>query len=265
MSDWENFEIDSTNYLNENFGNLAFFERQGGADSTVADILVSPLNKTKEFYIEAKKSPAQCGQFVLIPNINTQEFEFSEKNINKYNQNVQIIINHMNENFEEFKDAGTAGKNIIFDNCQEVFSNIIKGFYEDKNAKYLITNDYLIIPMSKIGESFKIDAKYRIKRSGSSSVSKSRLELVIQYIKNNYITDEIYSDGRKLYVKSNEELLNHKFLLNGNEYMFSERDKVYEIRQLSNTFNANVIFSIKLLKTAKNMSEESLREVLENG
>ena len=66
MKDWENFEIDCTNYLNKKFGKYAKFIHQGGADSTVPDILVKAQNGSS-FYIDAKKSPAQCGLIVLLP------------------------------------------------------------------------------------------------------------------------------------------------------------------------------------------------------
>lgn len=42
---------------------------------------------------------------------------------------------------------------------------------------------------------------------------------------------------------------------NGYEYMFSQRGSEYEIRKLSNTFNANVIFSIDLKPTINGANE----------
>jgi hypothetical protein len=38
MADWEDFELQCTNYLNKKFGLYADFTHQGGADSTVPDI-----------------------------------------------------------------------------------------------------------------------------------------------------------------------------------------------------------------------------------
>lgn len=70
MATWDNFEIEATRYLENKFGSFASFVHQGGADSTVPDIFVR-LKSGKSFYIEAKHSPAQCGQFVLLPNIQT--------------------------------------------------------------------------------------------------------------------------------------------------------------------------------------------------
>lgn len=50
-------------------------------------------------------------------------------------------------------------------------------------------------------------------------------------------------------VISNEKLDKLKFTLKDSEYMFSYfNNNIYRIRKLSNTKNANVIFSIKLIK-----------------
>lgn len=68
MTVWEEFEIQCTNYLNKRFGDYAEFIHQGGADSTVLDILVN-TNSGHSFYIDTKHSPAQCGQFVLLPKL----------------------------------------------------------------------------------------------------------------------------------------------------------------------------------------------------
>ena len=86
MSTWEQFEIDCTRFLMEQFGEYATFIHQGRSDSTVPDIKVT-TKKNKQFYIEAKHSPAQCGQFVLLPNVETRKFEYSRLNSTFYNKN----------------------------------------------------------------------------------------------------------------------------------------------------------------------------------
>ena len=68
MPIWEDFELKCTDYLKKNFGQYAEYYHQGGADSTVPDILVKAENG-KSFYIEVKHCPAQCGQFVLSPDL----------------------------------------------------------------------------------------------------------------------------------------------------------------------------------------------------
>ena len=49
MSTWEQFEIDCTRFLMEQFGEYATFIHQGGSDSTVPDIKVT-TKKNKQFF-----------------------------------------------------------------------------------------------------------------------------------------------------------------------------------------------------------------------
>ena len=91
MSTWEQFEIDCTRFLMEQFGEYATFIHQGRSDSTVPDIKVT-TKKNKQFYIEAKHSPAQCGQFVLLPNVETRQFEYSRLNSTEINEFSQVIV-----------------------------------------------------------------------------------------------------------------------------------------------------------------------------
>lgn len=171
MSTWKNFEIQCTDYLNQKFIKYATFTHQGGSNSTVADILVS--SKTgKNFYIEVKHSPAQCGQFVLLPNTNDKNFIYSSNNVHPINDFSSNIIHHMNLDFDLFSDAGTSGQDIIFENCKTVFCNWINEYYTSKNVKFLITNKFKIIPIDSVLNNFDVFAKYRTKRSGSSSVGK---------------------------------------------------------------------------------------------
>ena len=249
MSTWEQFEIDCTRFLMEQFGEYATFIHQGRSDSTVPDIKVT-TKKNKQFYIEAKHSPAQCGQFVLLPNIETRKFEYSRLNSTEINKFSQVIINHMNNNFEEFKEAGTAGKNIEFDNCQNVFNDWIVKTYKDKGVKFFITNNNVILPIEEFAEYFDVSAKYRIKRSGSSSVGSGNIDKVTEYLKSTFSNIELKTTYDKIFIYTNDNLHNQRFIIGRNEFMISKRENNFEVRKLSNTFNANVIFSIEL-KTNK--------------
>lgn len=253
MSAWNQFEIDSTNYLNNLFGQYATFTHHGGSDSTISDIYVE-TKSGKTFYIDAKHCPAQCGQFVLLPNIQTQKFEYSKQNINPLNPYAEQIITHMNNNFEVFKEAGTAGKTIEIDS--NIFVNWIKSAYKHKKTYLFITNNFALIPINAFEKYFYVTAKYRIKRSGSSSVGKTHISEVKAYIDNNYKIKDFLINGSKLFVSSKQNLHNSRFILNGYEYMFSLRDNEYEIRKLSNTYNANVIFSIDIKSDIKGLSND---------
>lgn len=244
---WKDFEIDCTNYLNRKFGAYAKFTHLGEEDSTRPDILVE--TKTgKRFYIDAKHSPAQCGQFVLLPNIATTSFDYSPRNVNHLNAYAQIIMRHMNTDFDAFREAGTAGKDIILPNraSENVFSNWVIDTYSRKGAKFFITNNYTLLPIERFQAYFNITAKYRIKRSGSSAVGHTRHSMVRSYIHpTDYSIKAFRADGEKLFVTATRNIHNQRFILQGYEYMFSQRGAEYEIRKLSNTYNANVIFSIE--------------------
>lgn len=255
MAIWEDFELECTDYLNRRFGAYARFIHQGGSDSTVPDILVETKNGDS-FYIDAKHSPAQCGQFVLLPDIETSTFEYSRQNANRINAYASMIMDYMNESFDEYREAGTAGMDIDMPNSEEIFSEWVIDTYSSKGARYFITNDFVLFPIERFRRYFEITAKYRIKRSGSSSVGRSRIDMVSDYIINHdYYINGTRVDGDKLFVSSNRDLHNQRFILRAYEYMFSLRDREYEIRKLSNTYNANVIFSITRKGNEPGMSD----------
>lgn len=245
MSYWEEFEIECTDYLNQKFGRYAKFFHQGGADSTVPDILAK-TRSGNSFYIDAKHSPAQCGQFVLLPCLENRTFEYSRQNVNRINQYTQMIMEFMDGDFDAFREAGTAGKDIDMPYGSLVFSNWIIQTYQDKGVEFFITNNYTILPIEQFSEYFEVTAKYRIKRSGSGNVGRSRIMALIDYVNSHdYNITAAIPAGEKLFVTSSQYLHNRRFLLYDTEYMFSLRGNRYEIRRLSNTYNANVIFSIK--------------------
>ncbi len=253
MKTWEKFEIDATKHLNDKFSDLAEFIHQGGLDSTIPDILVKS-NSGHKFYIEAKLSNAQCGQFVLQPDVATSTFVYTAKN--ERNEYADKMIDYMNNNFEEFKEAGTAGKELVMD--QSVFINWIKLIYGEKGVKWFISEGYILVPIDEFQNYFDVKAMYRIKRSGSSDVGKRNINNIITYIKSlalsEVITDYSVEDA-KLFVSSKKNIHNTRFIYNGYEYMFSERNDRYEVRKLSNTFNANVIFSVSLKNKADKFLE----------
>ncbi len=256
MEPWEEFEIQCTDYLNDKFGHYAKFFHQGGSNSTVPDILVK-TDSGKSFYIEAKNSPAQCGQFVLLPDLDSGTFIYSGKNVTRINRYAQIIMDYMNQDFDAFREAGTTGKDINMPDGSEIFARWIIQTYRDKGVKFFITNCYTILPIEQFCDFFEVSAKYRTKRSGSSNVGKSRLEPIIKYItSHDYAITDYHVEGDKLFVNSSHSLHESRFILHGTEYMFSLRGNEYELRKLSNTYNANVIFSVRQ-KSTHGMSDEA--------
>ncbi|MBE6402243.1 MAG: hypothetical protein E7039_00795 [Lentisphaerae bacterium] len=253
MTSWEKFEINSTDYLNNTFGQYAGFRHCGGTDSTKSDIKVITKSKD-EFYIEAKECPAQCGQFVLLPDIESGTFAYSKQNTTPLNSHASAIINHMNDFFEEYKEAGTAGKDIYFTDCSQVFTDWIVQHYKDKNVRFIITNNNTILHTEKFADFFIVTAKYRTKRSGSATVGKKIMPLVEKYLQDNFSVMNILYEGRNLFISSNDDLHNQRFVIADREYRLSRSGNRYEIRKLSNTFNANVIFSINIKSGVQGLS-----------
>lgn len=243
---WKEFEKSSAEYLSniKVFEGIAEFTHIGSSDSTTSDILVQ-TNKSR-FFIEVKKSKAQCGQFVLFPNEQTKKFEFSTKNKTPLNKASQTIIDYMNANYEKFEKAGTKGVDITFDNCNKVFEQWILEAAKQKNVLFYMTKGYTILPVNDISKYFEITAKYRIKKSGSSNAGKQNIETLTNVIKamdNDW--QNIEAKGPKLFVQTSDDIDKKSFQFNGKMYMFAKRKDKYEVRKLSDTRNANVIFSIK--------------------
>lgn len=244
-SAWKEFEIQSTDYLNKKFGEYATFIHMGGSNSRKSDIKAEK-NGEEKFYVDAKHCPAQCGQFVLFGDEDSKKFIYSPKNVNPINEYAEMIIEHMNRKFDYFNSARTAGKSIEMENGSYIFSQWIIENYKKKNTRYFITNGFTILPVEKFSEYFDVTAKYRIKKSGPSPVGKSKSPKVLSYIEKNFEITSSRHDGKKLFVSSDTELHKTFFTLDDDKYMFSKRGNEYEIRNLSNTYNKNVIFSITL-------------------
>ncbi len=90
-TDWQNFELECTDYLRQRYGTYANFTHYGNADSTKPDILVNTQHGS-DFYIEVKHCPAQCGQFVLLPDDDTQTYQYSPRNPTPQTAGANIII-----------------------------------------------------------------------------------------------------------------------------------------------------------------------------
>ncbi len=262
FSSWKQFEVDATNYLNRNFSDAASFEHQGDSDSTVPDIFVSTHNGS--FYIEAKKCPSQCGQFVLMPDTKNSKFEYSHQNKYPNNKYAQIIINFMNRHFSEFKDAGTSGKEIAFFGCKDIFAKWIKTAYANKGIKFIITNEFKLLLLEDISKAFDITAKFRIKRSGSRSPNQNDNEVIAKYINaEHYIDNFIITQDKRAFVRANENLDNKRFYIDKDEFMFSKKETgIFEVRKLSNTFNSNVIFELKLKPGFYGLTKHEMKQLL---
>ncbi|MBE6877885.1 MAG: hypothetical protein E7488_01780 [Ruminococcaceae bacterium] len=252
MSTWQEFEFVCCNYLNCRYGDFARFENKGGSDSTVADIKAT-LNNGDSFYIEVKEPLAQSGQFVLLADKTNSVFTFSPGNKSEITSEVSLIIDHMNNDFDRYSNAGTAGQRIDID--QEVFGRWIMNSYISKGVRYFITKgrDFIIFPVEKFTDYFDIACVYRTKKSGSSEPAAKDYQNIIKIISNKCPHAEIHVDNStgksRLYVYNADNLSGKSYSIGNYTYLLKAvRKNILEIRRLSNTYNMNVIFNISLKK-----------------
>ncbi|HCT65519.1 MAG TPA: hypothetical protein DIC60_09705 [Lachnospiraceae bacterium] len=248
MENWERFENDCVEYLQKKYGygNLKF-EQTGKSDSTVSDIAVLDDGNLK-FFIEVKMADAQSGQFVLLDE--SRRFVFSNQNKSSENEISEYILKHINDNYEHYKNVSTASTKI--DLSPEIFATWIINHYLENGAKFIITSDYsnsfIIFPTEKFYEYFEISASFRKKKSGSRDLPAIQKSEIQELIISKYGRCEIVYEGKKAYAIVNETIPD-KEKLTGMKYSYQlncESNGKYLIRVLSNTNNANVIFSIRL-------------------
>nr|WP_314740318.1 hypothetical protein [uncultured Haemophilus sp.] len=235
--DWKEFEIFCVNYLNNTYGNN--FEKKGESDSTESDIL---FTGKLPFYIEAKMPHSQCGQFVLIPNKMEQKFDYSLKNKSKINSYAQEIMQFMSKNFTEYANLSTKGK--IIPLSEAVFVNWIKEYYKNKDVKFFITysDNFIIFPIERFEYYFNVSCTYRIKKSGSRHLNSKSLPEFKQALDKEGISYTM----RGLELHSDEDIHNKRISGKDKDFLIKEDNGAYQVKILSNTFNANVIFSISL-------------------
>lgn len=246
---WLEFEKKCVYYLNNRFGNNNIsFKNIGVHNSNMPDIVV--LNNLNiEFCMEAKMPNAQSGQFVLLDD-NTK-FVYSEKNKSEINKFSEIIINYINDNYENYKNVTT--KSIEIDLDSNIFNDWIINHYAKKNVKFIISikpnGEYIIFPLIKFFKYFKIKSNFRIKTSGSRNISRAKINEFKTIFHENYGKSIIKEISNKFLLKTNQPIPDKTKISDGlNRYQLNKIDYgYYEIRQLSNTNNPNVIFSIELI------------------
>mgnify|MGYP000608834632 FL=1 len=117
----------------------------------------------------------------------------------------------------------------------------------EKGVEFFITKDtedFLIFPIDQISKYFNVIAKYREKKSGSSNLNNSN-KSDFEYAMINAGIDFIFNG---LEIISDTNLDGIKVKGNKYDYLIIKKGSNYMVRKLSNTRNANVIFSIELMK-----------------
>lgn len=263
MGNWQEFEDACVDFLNHEYGNSSLkFIGAGKSDSTSSDIKVMK-NGQILFDMESKMPESQSGQFVLLDN--DYEFIFSDKNKSNQNEFTDLIITYINSNYDIFKNVST--KSIPISLSTVIFENWIKGYYKSKNVKFIISADknynFIIFPIEKYGSYFSITGNFRIKTSGSGNLPKKYETEVKEIFEYNFSPCTIVREEEKAYIVTDYNLPD-KIKIQGRDYrfQFNEHGDKYLIRKLSNTNNANVIFSIKLRKHQESKDlNEFLKEI----
>lgn len=249
MENWRVFESSCLTFLNYNFGNGDLeFVGEGQSNSTSSDIQLYK-NHTRLFDIESKMPIAQSGQFVLLDSNNS--FVFSKKNKSDENKFSDLILQHINDNYDLYKNVSTAGIDIKIN--RHIFENWIINFYQSKNVKYVITKgelDYILFPLRKYGDYFSITATFRIKKSGSRDLSKRCESELKNLVNENFNTScSLKWIGKKAYINNTFDIPDKTKLYGEKyDYQLNHDSNGYLVRILSNTNNANVIFSVSLNK-----------------
>ncbi|MDD4298901.1 MAG: hypothetical protein PHS98_04680 [Bacilli bacterium] len=246
MKNWEKFEQQCCDYLNKYYGSQKIrFQLCGKSNANDPDILVIK-NNVNIFNMEVKMPNAQSGQFV-VKNIDAV-FVFSEANKSDAAE-AEAIIEHMNENYELYENVSTSSIPIEME--QNEFAAWIINHYLSKNEKYLITHNsknFIILPIEKYQNYFNIEANYRIKKSGSSDVSKKNINEIEEYFSGLGEDCDFTYNGEKFYLNKPQMVLHEEIHVGKYDYSVREVSEAGSyIRRLGNTKNANVIFNIALI------------------
>lgn len=273
LKGWEKFEINSTNYLNEKFGNSDFeFERVGGKNSTETDIKIYKKNNYKS-NVEAKMSGSQAAQIVVL--IEDEKFKYSDQSKSPCTPIVQAIINHLNKDFKKYSNSE---ENIEVDIDEELSFNRIKEFYTKvKPSPFIITGNNrkkyrALIKLDDIKEYFSVKCVLRPKRSGTNDLPKKYRDIALTKIKtkfdNNITVNTSYVQNKKLFIELDKKINNSFSYIecdNITLYLSHQDNTTYEVRKRSDTNNPNILFTLKLkCPLTSDIGETEFRNFLKN-
>ena len=248
-NNWKIFERDCRNYLESHYslGGTITYVSAGGSNSNQPDINVFK-NGSALYAIEAKMPTAQCGQFVLFANEATRSFTYSPQNEFPLNEFSQRIMNAMAADFDRYCEPSNDAMAID----ASLFYDWIKNHYtEGRSTQFVMTkgNQFIIFPVNLFEKYFNVVARYRIKGSGSGNPPKKRqgeVEDALNVASLSYSKVSFNGDALNVDISNAPS---EKFILQGAEYRYQFKKtagNTFNVRKLSNTRNANVIFSISL-------------------
>lgn len=261
--DWAIFEKNATFYLNKNIRiKGVWFQGKGGSNSTDTDIFVYK-DKKKLFTIEAKKSPCQSGQIVVL--LKNGKYEYSEDSKSYKNSFVDKIILHLNNNFHIYSNPTKTA--IPIQISKKVLAEWIKKHYEEHDVKFIITSTEIadfdssfikILPLKELENNFEINAVLRRKKSGTA-VMPAKYYLEVSQLLKDKIGNNFYlsTDGNLKYNGMNLD----KEHLDDNFYI-REEGAGYQIRKKSKTNNPNVMFELRYKGLRKTEGIKELRDFI---
>lgn len=247
------FEQNATAFLEGIFNDYSF-KNTGSSNSTTPDIKVYTKENIHLFNIEAKYSPSQAGQIVIIDN--NGHFEFSPKSKNPKVTSTDILIKHINSSYDKYTHVSQSSIPIDINN--DILYNFIEEQYKiksnqwiiaSKNKSVLTNRTVCLIPTQELRQNFDISAVLRRKKSGTSEVPKNFREeakIIIRSLCEKPIFEE---QDKKIYLHGDIGL--HPLELPANLYLSKKGTNKYEIRKRSSTNNANIMLSLKLKNTYK--------------
>ncbi len=261
---WKNFEKNAMEYLKKEIVlSGVSFVSLGGSNSTESDIGVKYRDKNL-FLIEAKLSPSQSGQIVVL--LENDNYVYSKKSKEPENDFVKKIIAYLNSNISLYRDCGTKGIKINIDN--EVMAGWITEHYKIKGVKFIIVSNspsdfdrtfIKVLPLSELGKNFEISLVLRRKRSGTRDMSKKFYLEVSELLKvkvgKNF---KLKEDGNLRYYggKITNSYLGDKF------YIAHDKGEIYQVKKRAITNNPQAVFS--LVYSGKKQTEgfDSLKKAI---
>lgn len=246
MENWEKFEIECSKYLNDKYGNDNInFATDGGHNANASDIKMTK-NGRVILSIECKMAAAQCGQFVLFTDQEKRTFQFSQRNKTPRDKYVDTIIAEMEKVFDSCNKPSNNDLAIP----ESVIIDWVKNYYQNvKRSEFMITkgdDGFIVFPICNIDRYFSFSAKYRPKTSGSTHPSKSNIDDIHEALRTAGISAVVTHSDNECFIEYNIDA--ERLILQGEKYRYQlkKEESRYNIRQLSNTRNANFIVSISL-------------------
>lgn len=254
INKWQELESRGSKFLNNLFPCVNFRE-SGGSNANESDITVTNYQDKILFRIEAKMIPAQAGQITVVDE--GDKFSLSEQSSNPNNSYTAEIINRLNINYSNLVPVGRTGKVLNIE--ESILINWVKQHYLSKDNSWMLSitkNDILskesltLVSIHNLEKYFTVKAVFRIKKSGSSNIAKSRIEDVKKVIKEQYpslnIDTDIIIEGKKMYltkyIGGGKKCLDNGYFIGA----FNDNKYVITRRNMNPNPNPNIMFEIGL-------------------